>query len=376
TTATTVIQVEERSVACGIDATEGIFEFSRGNVSVRRMSIEVARPCATGDFYSVIFFTADPEDCELRTAFGNVDRVSLSGPGQTIDRGTAIQMSEAIICPPDLRLLGTLKVNRSTIVGFPTGIFTTLVGGAQVDVNFNEFSRNDFAVVFGDTNTNATITGNIFRYNDERGSTAQTSTAISLLTASPIAPAQNRLVIHNNQFIDGGVFENTIAIDGFLFNGSVRTAHSLVISSNLFTLNSVGSTVIFCTDIDNGVILDNGFRGSADVAVVLDSFTFDQAITGWSIVANRFNAVGSVFDIIFGVGVSSSIIGPQLASVAGPSFESSGNFYLNTSPQSQATSLNPTSRTPVQSHWQKTRRLARLDLIDERYGLYLRVNEN
>ncbi|MEM6539498.1 MAG: hypothetical protein AAF668_17445, partial [Pseudomonadota bacterium] len=339
TTATTVIRVEERSVACGIDTTEGIFEFSRGNVSVRRMSIEVGRPCATGDIYSVIFFTADPADCELRTAFGNVDRVSLSGPGNTIDLGAAVQMTESELCPLDLRLLGTLKVNRSEITGFPTGVITTLVGGAQVDINFNEFSGNDIAILFIDTNTNATITGNVIRYNDALGSVAETSAAISLLTGSPVAPAQSRLVIHNNQFIDGGVFELAVALDGFIFSGANRTAHSLVVSSNLFTLSSRLGIGIFYTDMDNGVVVDNGFRGSAEFAVILDSFNFSQRITGWSVVANRFNSVGSAVDIFFGPGTSNSIVGPQIATVAGPSFASSGNFYLHTDP-SQATSSN------------------------------------
>ncbi|MEM6539470.1 MAG: hypothetical protein AAF668_17305 [Pseudomonadota bacterium] len=372
TTATTVIRVEERSVACGIDATEGIFEFSRGNVSVRRMSIEVGRPCATGDIYSVIFFTADPADCELRTAFGNVDRVSLTGPGKTIDFGVAIQMAESELCPIDLRLLGTLKVNRSEIIGFPTGVITALVGGAQVDINFNEFAGNDTAVIFINSNTNATITGNVFRYNDAQGSIAGTSAAVSLLTGSPVAPAQNRLVIHNNQFIDGGVFEIAAAIDGFLVSGANRTAHSLVVSSNLFTLSSVRAVGIVYTDVDNGVIVDNGFRGSAEFAVILDSFNFSQPITGWSVVANRFNSVGSAFDVFFGPGTSNSIVGPQIATVAGPSFASSGNFYLHTDP-SQAASSNSLNEPVVLPFVNAALAQAKIGLRDYHYEQYARL---
>ncbi|MEM6302149.1 MAG: hypothetical protein AAF749_10455, partial [Pseudomonadota bacterium] len=114
------------------------------------------------------------------------------------------------------------------------------------------------------------------------------------------------------------------------------------------------------------------FRGSAEFAVILDSFNFSQPITGWSVVANRFNSVGSAFDVFFGPGTSNSIVGPQIATVAGPSFASSGNFYLHTDP-SQAASSNSLNEPVVLPFVNAALAQAKIGLRDYHYEQYARL---
>ena len=251
-------------------------------------------------------------------------------------------MSEAALCPTDSRILGTLKVNRSEIRGFTLGVLTTLVGGGQVDVNFNEFSENDVALLLLDTNTNTTVTGNVFRFNSGVNSLLDRGYGIALNTIAADAPAQNRTVIHSNQFVDDSAQDISIAIEAFIDANATRTAHSMVISSNIFTLQAPEAIGMLITDVDKGVLIDNGFRGSALTALFLDSFSFDQPVSGWSVLENRFNSVGIDADIFFGFGVTDSLIGPQLASVFAPSPGSSGNTYLHSVPRGLGTSARAT----------------------------------
>lgn len=325
----TVISVQQGSVVCDLRGASGIFEFSRGDVTVKSLEIEMDRPCIGSGDYGVIMFTAAPSDCEARTVHGTVNRVRLrrrpgdaGANGQSEDSSRGVIIAKNAECPDDLTMLGTLKINRSEISGFDEGVRVHLTGAGQVDINFNAFSENKLAVAIWESNTNTTITGNIISYNDYElgGSESSWGVGVGFGLGSVFrrsVPKQNRVVVHRNRFLDAGINSSGYSI--VLNNAETARSHfpSFVISSNTFELASPDGYAVFATGADDGVVVDNTLRGETRVGIsVLGSpfgTVFAERSTDWVIANNRFNGSGIEADIVLDDRAVNCTLGPQNA---------------------------------------------------------------
>ena len=308
------ILIANNSVECGdeYDDAEGIITFFGGNVSVRKMTLDVDRPCARGSSYIALRFTQ--QSCGARTHFGNVDRITLIGSGpDTDDKSVGVTMAGQDRCVADQKgSLGTFKLNRSTLMGFVIGADVSLLGGGQVDINFNEFSDVSEAVTMENANQNATVTGNTFDYYYD---------GVIVYTSKDYAPGSSRLVVHSNKFnqASGG---GTYAFGVRVFTAEKRTAISTVISNNTFNLidrqlDDESQFGIGLFDVDNAVIVSNTFEGSATVGIYIDAFEFSKAAEGNTIVGNSFKQDNSFekIDVFLGENADKTVIGKQNAFV-------------------------------------------------------------
>ena len=66
--------------------------------------------------------------------------VTIAGAGiNGSDVVTGVVMDAAPECDPvSQKVLGTLKVNRSLLSGLEFGVLTSVAGGGQVDINYND----------------------------------------------------------------------------------------------------------------------------------------------------------------------------------------------------------------------------------------------
>lgn len=301
--------VANNTAECGddFDDASGIFSFFGGNVSVRKMTVDVDRPCSRGR--SFILFRFTQKSCGARTHFANVDRVTLISPNSS-DISTAVQMAGRLVCVEDQKgSLGTFKLNRSSVEGFDIGANISLLGGGQVDVNFNDFIEVAEGVVMENANQNATVTGNTFEY---------TFDGVLVYTSEVYAPGSNRIVVHNNKFVQSS--SGSYAYGVRVFNREKRTDTSVVISENSFELlrrsggdDQLGVGIF---DVDNAVIVANEFLGSATVGIYVNAFNFGGAAAkSTAIIGNSFKQENSLedIDIFLGDETEDTVVGKQFA---------------------------------------------------------------
>lgn len=167
----TVVNVLDSSLVCDTAVPGTALRFNQGSATLRRMTITVGSPCGDGSVANVVGYFTNPADCSKRTTNGNVDRVVFSGAGASgSDVVTGVRMDAAPECDPlSQKVLGTLKVNRSTLSGLEFGVLASVAGGGQVDINYNEMSSLGVPISIVDASQSTTILGNAISYNDESG---------------------------------------------------------------------------------------------------------------------------------------------------------------------------------------------------------------
>lgn len=312
TRAGTVLMIENESALCGDDSNDAasLIVFSGGTVSVRYMSIDVDRPCSRGVSYSVLEFTQ--ASCENRTHFANVDRVDFVGASSAEDFSRAIKIYGRDDClAAGTGPLGTFKLNRSTIDGFYEGLRTGMLGEGQVDINFNEITDVQDAIIIFDANQSTTITGNTIK---------SAANGIWVATDNDWAPSQNRTVVHNNTFetIEGGTYYYGIDLSNY----TTRAAHSAVVTNNTFNLSDRedGTFGIFLGAVDGALISSNTLNGTAFVGMYITGYDLGKNISDIAILANKFNQTNSGtdendegVDIFLGEDSADIIVGPQSA---------------------------------------------------------------
>jgi hypothetical protein len=204
--------------------------------------------------------------------------------------------------------LGTFKLNRSEIDTYDLGVYTSLLGAAQVDVNFNDFKNVFEGVGIIDASQNTTITNNSFSYYGY---------AVYALALTDIAPAKNRTVVHANVFnqLQDARF-NALAV--FVGNISVRAEHSVVVTSNVINSINDGSQGkeqygVFLNDTDGALVANNEFTGSNTATVYVSSANFNDNTTSTSITGNSFGSAipASGCDIYLNSSTTSSVVGPD-----------------------------------------------------------------
>ena len=310
----TILKILDGSIDCSAMATAGrtpaSIKFDGGNAKIERMTIMADSPCIAGSLQTVLHFTGESilvDNCANDVIFGNVDRVDILGPGVDGLTETAVSVfaEGTFLGGCKQTLLGTFKLNRSIIAGFPSGLESLMRGAAQVDVNFNEFSENLVAINMTDSNQNATITNNIINGDNTEDSSY---TGILAGTDSDSAPNASRVVINNNTFNISSTFAP--ASNAVLYEQQGKIANiSTVITNNRFNLDGDSTTGIVSADVNKGHIAANRFSGNgvAGVMILADRI---QA-NGWTVTSNTGFAsfISSSADVIFGVDTRNCILG-------------------------------------------------------------------
>jgi hypothetical protein len=186
-------------------------------------------------------------------------------------------------------------------------VVTSLLGAAQVDVNFNDFKNVVEGVVIIDASQNTTITNNSFSFY---------AFAVYAVTRTDIAPAKNRVVVHANVFnqIQDSRYNAAAVLVG---NEAVRAEHSVVVTSNVINSINDGSQGkeqfgVYLFDTDGALIANNEFTGSNTVTVYVSSVNFSDNTTSTSITGNSFGSTTPAIecDVYLTESTISSVVGP------------------------------------------------------------------
>ncbi|MGD2008237.1 MAG: hypothetical protein PVJ95_08200 [Cellvibrionales bacterium] len=230
----TTLNVEAGSVDCGVPDASAL-AFYVGAPTINKMTISAGELCGgTGEQASVIGFYSNAASCDSRTAFGNVDRVVIQGPGSdATDLINGVVMTNSGQC--DSKVLGTLKVNRSEIDGLAFGVISSIGGAGQVDVNFNTFTNMGTSIVMANANQGSSIAGNTVAFNDaaDYAATAGLGSVGVLIGGDANSPSSNLSSLKNNKFTNGGATESGVGI--LIGQVDSKIDHSVWVNGNRFT---------------------------------------------------------------------------------------------------------------------------------------------
>ena len=314
TTSSTTLEILDGSIDCNAMTVAGrtpaAIKFDGGKARIERMTILAGSPCMTGSLKTVLHFTGESsldESCANDVIFANVDRVNILGAGMDGLTETAVSVFAEgnFLDGCKQTLLGTFKLNRSLVSGFPVGLESLMKGSAQVDVSFNEFGENLVAIDMTDSNQNATITNNTIN-GDNTADSAYTG--ILAGTISDDAPTANRVVINNNTFNIRSTF--VPASNAVLFDQQGNIANiSTVITNNRFNLDGASTTGVISSDVNKGHIAANRFSGNGQAGVMVLADRTD--VNGWTVTSNTGFAsfLSSSADVVFGTGTRNCILG-------------------------------------------------------------------
>lgn len=299
--------------------------FSRGSPRIQNMTIHVQDSCNSSSSVRpvAILFTGQPtgtSECSNDVIFGVVDRVNLSFVVQEDPFEEESALFEKIngigafaegfsLDGCKQTLLGTLKVNRSELEGFYAGFGTSMRGGAQIDVNYNTFTNNEYDTVFVNSNQSTYIVGNKFNGAPDENFEYF---AVKVETSSDSAPATSKFVLLGNTFsIDAQPTMDLGSGFGVVFDQSAKTADiTALIAQNTFVLSGDAAYGVVDKGVSGGVIAKNVWRGTASAAITL-GYLGEYPSVDWAILANRgFSGLeSSTADIALGAGATGTVIG-------------------------------------------------------------------
>lgn len=305
--------IDCQAVALDEEKTGAVIRFVEGQPRLRTMTINAGNSCLSEQPFllgAVVHFTGQPRfsSCDSDVIQGAVDRVEINGPGigASVRAGIAAYsqgFTNNAVCPNTL--LGTFKVNRSEISGFNIGIETSMQGGAQVDINFNEFYEVMTGYKMERSRQITSVTLNDFTAPPDD----QTFGFFEAISARPgiDPPDKTSLTVSGNDFHVDIAESNLVSASGVSaqFFGPGASI-SLVAKENDFFLSNTDAGLaegIVINSVDNAVVIDNDFEGGGrPVRIIAGS---DNAI-----LANDFDSEGNVSHVSIFEGVERTIIGP------------------------------------------------------------------
>ncbi len=274
--ANTLLEVQERSVACAAmeetGETPAAIKIVEGATRIQNMTISADNICSVeGDLLPyVIHFSGTVtggEECSNDVTFGVIDRVDLSSaladsPGEASlrasDLGGILAAAEGFYlggCKQNL--LGTLKINRSSIKNFRNGVLTSLRSGAQVDINYNNFEENYSHLSFIDSNQITYVVKNVF---------GETFYAVRVERTEGSAPKRSKFTINENSFELSRRSSIGIYFELLSYPASIRP----LITDNSFSLQG-GGYGLLSNGISGGFFARNFFEGKVGVGIYLSS---------------------------------------------------------------------------------------------------------
>jgi len=293
TIATTILKVLDQSIDCIAMEDSGLrsaaIKFVKGEPRIRFMTVRASSPCVSDHPLSAILhFTGESaqiDNCNNDVIFAVVDRVVIDGMSlnrANIFAGIKATAEGRLAGGCKVTLLGTFKINRSTVSEVFAGLVTSMRASAQVDINFNKFEANVQAINLVETNQNTTITQNTFfgdNLVDDRYSGV-------IVTNFRDAPPSTRLVVNKNEFNISSTFPGITSVGVrivFAINGGPVSKVSAVITNNRFKLSGNKTYGIRIRNTSNTHVSANNFNGSGARAIYVYG---DIPVTGWTITAN------------------------------------------------------------------------------------------
>ncbi len=323
TRASTTLTIIDTSIDCVAMFDDGMtpvaIKFIRGEPRLRYMRVVAGTACIPAGeitLYAIVHFTgryADDASCSNDVIFGAVDRVDFIGPGRD-EQGLLM----AVLAAPEGEilggckdtLLGTFKLNQSSISDVGIGVYTAMRSGAQVDVNFTDFNQLGYSVAIANSNQSTTVTSNVFT-TDGESLRFSSSTGIFVGLSNSFAPTTTRLVVNNNTFNFSGAPSDVLDVINVAEFGDSTQAVSLAVTNNIFNISGNNIIGILGVDIDNAAVSANTFSGYGWTGITVNSYRRD--VSGWVITAN--NGFGSYTSdsadiVIASPQVSQTIVGP------------------------------------------------------------------
>ena len=329
--ASTTVKTIPNSWECrnGIDTQEQLFRVANGSVQFATMSVVADDPCIEGTSFGTwkaIDISPIYLFCDKRVSFSSVDRVTLKLNATVSGRYTAIHAGNNRRCEDGL--LGTLKVNRSTIQGWDYGVNTEMLSGAQVDVNYSDFIANIYAVRIYNANQLTSIQRNQIYLNAPDHKPGERPHGIGFFGEGDDAPRQNVLSIANNRFYDEVRTGHELRLSYEYAKKSAGISVSIV--GNRFEggeegLDTDGMPNISINNIDAGFIAKNTFLENAYMNILLwGRAGDDETADSWAIVDNNY--AGPNGGISLEELTKNNIVGPGQSF---PVYNDGDNFVLD-----------------------------------------------
>ena len=255
-------------------------------------------------------------DCSKRTHFANVDRVDLENFASPEYYTTGVSFFGTVdgSCEEQGKgPLGTLKVNRSKVTGFGTGIYSSVWGGGQVDINYNTITSQAYGIYVENAGQVMTVRDNTievgsfempFRLNYP----ITWMVGIEIATWADWAPKKNSSSIESNEIKMGGL--QPVGVDyvesyGVLVNvwNGQRPGHVVVIQRNVIemTLPEVDAKVVGVSvqDTDGADIGNNYISGDGNHAIFLGAYASDKAVQAGRVGIQLPQSCGDAFGPIY-----------------------------------------------------------------------------
>jgi hypothetical protein len=341
----TWVRVLDQSVDCAAIEAHGAataaIKFIGGEPRIRWLTLSVGPlvwPCITPGGYvgldAMIHFTGrpgTPEVCKTDVIYGTVDRVNLDGP--RIYQVEPKPMHTGILAAAEdsggsgcmNSLLGSVRINRSLIKGFPAGAWLKLRGNAQASVLNNDFDGNYVGLRLDDSNAVVTVFGNRFASKAPGSYSCCESGGIGIsIYSQVVSTGITHVDIYGNTFeIWSSGFDSSWGIR--LMRNPRAPSIGLVVTRNHFQLSGGGNLApaVSSHGVSGGILSDNYFssysKGSglslyvnADVMGEADRWTF----VGNRGLANMYDRDSAEFEHIFlGRNSSNALIGPSQGAV-------------------------------------------------------------
>lgn len=329
----TIVKVGPESIDCAAVIDNGrypaVFKVIGGNTRIAQLSIETDSVCqGSNRNFAVVHFTgsATSQECSENgssssVVSGLVERTSITSlsfdaSGTPVYEGTAIlSAAEGAMLSNqcDDKQLGSLRVVRNKIEGYFAGLQTRMQGGAQVDVNFNEFIDVPTAVGAFNANQIMNIQGNSVMFDDS--SVLSYSIWIDKLVtrSNDSIPLTNRTVIYDNRFVINAA-AHSMAVRAVSPDSDAVVDLEVSVTGNEFDWQDTGSDVIgvYLLDLSFANVSRNRFLGgpvsSVPAAIFFDSA--EEPARRSTVSYNNFKEYTGQRGIVFTQGTSNNIVSP------------------------------------------------------------------
>jgi hypothetical protein len=322
----TRISLLEQAIECGYAPSAITFEGGEPRIRWLHLVWEPGvQPCIGGSGWlgSLLNFTGgtgDESSCVTDVIYATVDRVTLDGPARgsadAPDFTSGVKAWARDGASPDCRnlLLGTLRVNRSRISQFGTGIGLSMEGGAQAGIFRNILDGNHSGLFVSNSNATVIVAGNHFSSVPMETPSSCHGAGVGI-NVTNWRPQQGsvRLDVHSNVFdVSQGGWCSGFGV--WMTREPEAPGVAVVISDSWFALSGhdPGVTGIQALGVAGAVVSGNAFRiqSGGNQALYLGSRNAADA-TAWTVVSNSGleTPVNSV-DIVLGEGTNQALIGP------------------------------------------------------------------
>lgn len=322
----TRISLLEQAIECGYASSAITFEGGEPRIRWLHLVWEPGvQPCIDGSGWLGSFLkftggTGDETSCVTDVIYATVDRVTLDGPARgsadAPDFTSGVSAWARDGASPDCRnlLLGTLRVNRSRISQFGTGIGFSMEGGAQAGIFRNILDGNHSGLFVSNSNATVIVDGNHFSSvpTETPSSCHGSAVGINVTNWRP-QEGSIRLDVHSNVFdVSQGGWCSGFGV--WMTREPETPSVGVVLSDNQFILsgNDPGVTGIQALGVSGAVVSGNAFQihSEAGLAVYLGSRNAAEA-TAWTIVSNSgLETPANNADIVLGEGSSQNVVGP------------------------------------------------------------------